>query len=143
MVDDGIIALLSQLSGKCQPKLRGSLLHPKDLLGRFDCHFLIMSLSMAVLLDHFALSQRRQAATATAVAVLPPTPPPCCRHRQAAAAATAAALLPPPPPRFRLRRRLRCAAAKLPPSPSFLSSLLSLSSLPFPTPLPPTNLVNC
>jgi hypothetical protein len=54
MVDDGIIALLSQLSGKWQPKLRGSLLHPKEVLGRFGCHFLIMSLCMAVLLDHIA-----------------------------------------------------------------------------------------
>jgi hypothetical protein len=35
-------------------KVKGSLLHPKELLGGFGCHFLIMSLSMGVLLDHIS-----------------------------------------------------------------------------------------
>ncbi len=39
---------------KLQQKLRGSLLHPKEVRGGFGCHFLIMSMSMAVLLDPIA-----------------------------------------------------------------------------------------
>ncbi len=106
MVDNGIIALLSQLSGKQQPKLSESLLHPKELLSGFGCHFLVMSLSIAVLQDHIARSHSRQAATAAAK--LPPPPPPplprCCRLRHPA---TATAKLPPlqPLPCFHLRLR--------------------------------------
>jgi hypothetical protein len=112
-------------------------------MGEFGCHFLIMSLNMAVLLDHIAHSHCRQAA-ATVVAALPPPLPPCCCHHQAAATITAAALLPPLLPRFRLRRRR--AAAKLlllPPLPSFLSTLLSQLSSLFPMPLPLMLLVDC
>jgi hypothetical protein len=35
-------------------KAKGVFLYPKELLGEFGCHFLIMSLSMAVLLDQIA-----------------------------------------------------------------------------------------
>jgi hypothetical protein len=88
--------------------------------------------------------RRYRHAAADSVAMLP-SPPSCRRrNRRRAFASAAAALSPPPPPRFRLRRRR--AATKLPtlpPSPSFLSLLIPLSLSPFPTPLPPTLLVDC
>jgi hypothetical protein len=122
------------------------LLHPKELLGGFGFHFLIMSLSMVVLLDHIARSHCRQAAAAADVAALP------LLHR--CAAITAKLLLLQLPPRFLLRCRCASAstAAALPPScrrrrrrrclDSFSSSLL-LSLLPFPSPLALMLLVDC
>jgi hypothetical protein len=54
MVGNEIIAILSQLPEKWVAFLRGSSLHPKELLGEFASHFLILSLSMAVPPDHIA-----------------------------------------------------------------------------------------
>jgi hypothetical protein len=112
---------------------------------------------------HCQAAHHRRAATAAAALLL--LPPRCCRASQSAAtnsevmlppscclrcraaAATAAAVPPhcPPLPRFCHCRLAATANATLPsttPPPLFKSSLLLLSSLPFPSLLPPLLLVD-